>query len=274
MEVGQYGDEKQLNEYIKVKTMKQRKIEWLDITKNNAKLVEYHKKQLKETYKSTVAFCDWLESIDVINKDAELKIVDIGCGAGGNIAYMSKLYHNCDFLGIDLNPDVVKWGNEYFQNHGLNRCKLENGDIYKLKKRYIGKFDGLVSYQTLSYLPEYKTPLIKMMELKPKWIALTSLFFDGDVNCKIEIQDYTQPLADKPFRETYYNVYSLELIKKLLKEHGYINFKYKWFGIDVDLPQPNSKGMGTYTQKLADGRRIQRSGPVLMDWYFVYAEKL
>ena len=42
-----------------------------------------------------------------------------------------------------------------------------------------------------------------MMELNPTWIALTSLFFDGDVNCKIEVQDYTYPLGNKPYHEGY-----------------------------------------------------------------------
>lgn len=253
--------------------MEQRKTEWLDLTKNNKNLIDYHQKQLKETYKSTVTCCNWLESLNTINNNMKLKIIDIGCGAGGNISYMSKRYPNCNFLGVDLNPSVVKWGNDFFQKHNLNNCILEEGNLYKLKKQYIGEFDGLLSFQTLSYMPEYETPLIKMMELNPKWIALTSLFFDGDVNCKVEIQDYTQPLEDKPFREIYYNVYSLNLIKNLLEDHGYTNFKYKWFNIDTDLPVPKSKGMGTYTQKLIDGRRIQRSGPVLMDWYFIYAEK-
>lgn len=253
--------------------MTQRNTEWIDITNANIKLVEYHKKQLKETYRSTVVFCDWLESIGVINDNMKLKIADIGCGQGANIVYMAKRFRNCDFIGIDMNPHLVEWGNEYIKNHGLDRCILEKGNIYELKKSYIGLFDGLVSYQTLSWLPEYKTPLIKMMELEPKWIALTSLFFDGDVNCKIEIQDYTQPLAGKLFRETYYNICSLQLVKELFKEYGYENFRYKWFNIDIDLPKHDSKGMGTYTERLVDGRRIQISGPVLMNWYFIYVKK-
>ena len=31
--------------------------------------------------------------------------------------------------------------------------------------------------------------------------------------------------------------------------------------------------MQTYTETLQNGKRLQISGPLLMNWYFIYAEK-
>lgn len=245
----------------------------MDVSKNNSELIKYHQKQFIEPYRSTVAFCEWLESLGALNSNSKLKIVDMACGQGANIFYMKKRYPLCCFTGIELNPELVAWGNKHFHDNNIQDCKLEVGDLYNLNKNYVGKYDALVCYQTLSYLPEYEISLTKILNLQSKWIGLTSLFFDGKVNCKIEIQDYTKTLSDKPYKEIFYNIYSLYLVQKLFEKHGYKNFKYKWFEIDIDLPKPTTNRMGTYTEKLSNGKRIQISGPVLMNWYFIYAEK-
>jgi hypothetical protein len=186
---------------------------------------------------------------------------------------MAGRFTNSIFIGIELNPDLVKRGNDYFADFQQDNCYLVEDDLYSLGKEHVGKYDGIVSYQTLSWLPEYKTPIEKMVELKPKWIAITSLFFDGDVSCEIKVHDYTTPLSGKPYRESNYNVYSIPLLRKLFVNYGYSDFKYIPFAIDIDLPRPETKGMGTYTEKLQNGSRIQISGPILMSWYFIVAKR-
>ena len=41
------------------------------------------------------------------------------------------------------------------------------------------------------------------------------------------------------------------------------------FVIDVDLPVPESKQMGTYTLKDINGTRLQFSGPLFMPWKMI-----
>jgi hypothetical protein len=110
-----------------------------------------------------------------------------------------------------------------------------------------------------------------MTKLKPKWIALTSLFYDGPLSCTIEVQDYDSNL--QPCMKSFYNVYSLPLVKKILLELGYCNFQSTEFEINIDLPRPDRKGKGTYTERLQSGRRLQISGPLLMPWYFIAVKK-
>jgi SAM-dependent methyltransferase len=246
--------------------MKQRTTEWIEKVD-----FQYHERQFERPYRSTVIFCDWLEQIGYIRKDSCLRILDLGSGAGANIYYMSKRYPNSIFIGVDINYDLVMKGNEFFEKNAIKNCSLEQGDIYNLDKRYIGAFDGIISFQTLSWLPEFKEPIISMTKLNPKWIALTSLFYDGPLSCTIEVQDYDSNL--QPCMKSFYNVYSLPVVRKFLSELGYCKFKFTPFEIDIDLPKPDSKGRGTFTEKLQSGRRLQISGPLLMPWYFIAVKK-
>lgn len=249
---------------------KQRTTEWLEGVKNPS-CMQYHEKQFANPYRSTVAFCDFLEENDLIKPHTN--IIDMCAGQGANSYYMAKRYPHCHFDGIDINPMLVETGNEALAKLSQHNCALYQGDLYNLDTKYIGKYDGLVCYQTLSWLPEYKTPLEKMVELNTSWIAMTSLFFDGNLNCTIQVQDYNEPVAGKPYAEYYYNTYSLRLIEQFFNEHGYKKVIYQPFEIDIDLPNAMPTGKGTYTEKLVDGRRLQFSGPLLMNWYFVVAIK-
>lgn len=248
--------------------MEQRTAEWLDKTKVNK---EYHDRQFREPYRSTVAFCNWLETAGLVSSGSKLRIIDLGSGAGANIYYMSKRLANSSFLGVDLNANLVAQGNEFFQSNGIHNCRLEVGDIYNLDPKYESQFDGVVSYQTLSVLPDFKAPLDSMARLKAEWIAATALFYDGPVSCTVDITEYDSDL--EPNRSGFYNVYSLPVAKKHMQGNGYRDFLFTPFEIDVDLPKPSRGLMSTYTEKLADGRRLQRSGPLLMPWYFIAARR-
>lgn len=247
---------------------KEEKTAWLELVD---RYTEYHQRQLSSVYRSTVFFCDWLESLGFFTKKKENRLLDIGAGQGANLLYMSKRFKCSYFTGIEINADLVKHGNEYFSKIGQKNCILFEEDLYKLDKTHIGKYNGVISFQTLSWLPEYKTPIRKMVELKPEWIAISSLFFEGRSNCQIIVNDYTMPFRGKPYRQFYSNIYSIPLVKELFFELGYSNFKFIPFDIDIDLSKPETEGFGTYTERLEDGRRLQISGPLLMPWYFILA---
>jgi hypothetical protein len=65
----------------------------------------------------------------------------------------------------------------------------------------------------------------------------------------------------------------LQRTEELFAKEGYDRFDWTPFDIDIDLPKTDYKWMGTYTERLEDGRRLQRSGPILMPWHFVCAAR-
>lgn len=248
--------------------MQQRTAEWLDKSQINT---DYHERQFREPYRSTVAFCNWLESEGLLGRDSQVRILDLCAGAGANMAYMSGRYPGASFVGVDLNGDLVNQGNEFFERNGIRNCRLEVGNIYDLDRGYTSRFDGILSFQTLLVLPEFRAPLQAMADLDPGWIAVTSLFYDGQVSCAIEATEYDNEL--NPHRTSHYNVYSLPVVRKFLKENGYPGFSFTPFEIDIDLPKPTKQLMSTYTEKVGQGQRLQISGPLLMPWHFVAARK-
>lgn len=243
--------------------MQQRTTEWIEKVDLN-----YHSRQYATPFRSTVLFCEWLEKLNCLNADSKLQIADIGTGQGANIYHMSNKFRHCTYLGLDINTDLIETGNNFFKEKKIHNCRLEYGDIYNLDAKHISNFDGVVSYQTLSWLPGYEAPLKAMMKLNPEWIALTSLFYDGEADCHIDVKNF---IKDK---NSIYNIYSLPRIKEFLSRHGYSDIQTTPFNIDVDLAKPADKGMGTYTETLQSGDKIQIAGPLLMPWYFILARKL
>ena len=246
--------------------MTQRTEEWIE--KDNK---EYHARQFSKPYPSTVAFCDWLEKIGYIRPDSELRILDIGTGQGANIFYMGKRYPNCTFLGMDINDENISIGNQLLNRAGLSNCNLQVGDIYAIDEKHISAFDGVMSLQTLNWLPGFEEPLGCIANLRANWIALISLFYAGEVSCDISVKQYDKDLNSN--LDIHYNVYSLPVVERFMLVQDYGEFQFNKFEIDIDLPKPDSRLMTTYTETLEDGRRLQISGPLLMPWYFIGCQR-
>lgn len=86
-------------------------------------------------------------------------------------------------------------------------------------------------------------------KLKPKWIALSSLFYEGDITATVIIDEH------KGNRKSHYNVYSIPKLDRLSREFGYAITKVKKFFIDVDLPMPSDLDFCQLIRKLLSPKR-------------------
>jgi hypothetical protein len=166
--------------------MKQRIDEWTK-TYND----DYFNRQFTTPYRSTVKFCDWLEQLGVLHPDSQGNLLDMATGKGATLYYMKQRFPHYRYTGVDVNDDFVRQGNEFFTRNHIDGCTLEYGDLYNLNFDVLAnKFEGALMLQTLSWLPEAEGALDAIAKLNPQWMALTSLFYDGLVECKTEIQEY------------------------------------------------------------------------------------
>lgn len=175
-------------------------------------------------------------------------------------------------VGLDVSSKLIDLGNQLCESQKINNLLFEQGNCFSLEKR--SNVDGVISLQTLSWLTEYETPLREIMrKINPQWIALTSLFYEGDISCMIQLEEH------KEKRKYNYNIYSIPAVKRLCESEGYILTKIEPFIINIDIKKPQDIDyMGTYTKKIFkdddDGfERLQISGPLLMNWYMLMIEK-
>lgn len=241
--------------------------EWLAL---DEQLREFHMRQYEKPYRSTVKFLEYLQEKIGTNDN---KVLDLGCGAGAALGYLmndKKVFGGG--YGVDINEELVTIGNKILKERKVNNCELRVGDIFHLDKKDFGKLDGVISLQTFNILPDYIDVVRCMCELEPRWIAFSTLGFEGLIDYEVKVYDYTKD-KDGGYAQVFYNIYSLPRMKEYFDSLGYSRFDYKEFEIDIDLIQTNKMGRGTYTIKTEQGKRMQISGGIMMPWYFVFVEK-
>ena len=67
-------------------------------------------------------------------------------------------------------------------------------------------------------------------------------------------------------------MYSLQKYLDFMKLNGYKKSFVKKLLISKNIKAKNKKSMGTYTSTL-NGNKVQITGPIIQDWYFVISKK-
>jgi len=198
--------------------------------------------------------------------DKKLKILDASCGIAHLIYNLSSDYPNSTFYGIDQTPYLIDEAKKLCSNR--NNINLQVGDIYDLPKKFGKDFDVSISWKTISWLPHYDECLKSLVAVTRDHIFLSSLFYDGDIDFEIKVRQYKDLKSDESF-DLFYNVYSYPRFRDFVYKSGAKNVESYDFEIDVDIPKPPESQMGTYTQKMEDGKRLQISGPIIMSWKII-----
>lgn len=150
---------------------------------------------------------------------------------------------------------------------GAPNLSFRFGDLFDLERETA---DGVISLQTLSWLPSYEEAMREIAtKVSPRWIGLTSLFYQGEITAQTIIYEHLRN------RHINYNTYSLPRFSDYCESLGYRISSAIPFVFPFDLPTPADKNfMSTYTLK-SDERndRIQISGPMLMNWMTLILEK-
>ena len=226
---------------------------------------KFSTRQHYEIYDSTKKFISFVQSKLNLNKK---KIIDLGCGGAANTIYLAKKFKNSFFLGIDYNTQLINIGKKFLKkNKNLKNLELKK-DKWQNILRYKSKYDGILSFHTLSYLDIWYTESLKNIKKKNfNFVALSSLFYEGKVDYKIFVNDFSK----SEFTKSYYNIFSVTKIKKILKKNGYRKIFYKEFMIERNLKKPAHKGMGAYTLKLINKKKIVFSGGMYIPCGFILA---
>jgi len=232
---------------------------------------DYHKRQLKYPYQSTIELFRFANKYIEIKPDA--KLLDVCCGAGSASFYLAREFGVQSIIAADVNSELLDIGMQYAQINGLcSNIAFAKEDIYNLTP-YIRSltFDGVVLMQTLSWLKNWRKAIDEISKLNHGWLLLSSLFYEGriEVSNEVRVYDLNGILSNK----SPYNIYSIPITEAYLRGIGYKSVYWQRFNIGLDLYQKDTNRMGTYTVKTEDNLRLQFSGPLSMPWYFLLAQR-
>lgn len=151
---------------------------------------------------------------------------------------------------------------------------MEAGDWFCLSPKYRNCFSGVISSQVLSWLPEYEKPLEEIYKkVNPDWIAISSLFWEGNIDYIIQLKNYNDRTEKQQYSTVNYNVYSVSKIFELLRDYGYDKLIYKPFEIDIDINARDMSNLQYYTIKTEEGRRLAFNTCLYQPEGFIFASK-
>jgi SAM-dependent methyltransferase len=87
----------------------------------------------------------------------EANILDVGCGSGYNLKFLSQYFPN--IKGIDLSKDSIEYGERFL---GLKNIKL--GDAYNPEGKE-GTLDGILALDVLEHIKEDRQALERWLNL-------------------------------------------------------------------------------------------------------------
>jgi len=210
-----------------------------------------------------------LERLLTAHAIAPREIADIACGGGGSTFHLAQLYPRARYTLIDYNEDAIAMASQ--ATSGLD-ARCATGDIYDLKLE-TGAFDLVICWQTLSWIDEPARALAELVRIcKPGGRVFASSLFNlhHDVDVYSKVEDHTRPSSTQGLRYSY-NTYSLASVRRWIGA-AVSTLDIHAFEIPVDLPA-SGRGLGTYTERLVDGRRLQLSAGMLLNWGILELQK-
>lgn len=100
--------------------------------------------------------------------DASTRVLEIGCGEGGNLKPFARL--GCQVIGVDISPSRIRQASAFFSEEGLPGTFI-NKDIFKADE-LVGTFDLILIHDVIEHIP-FKKELLQRVRLflKPHGLA-------------------------------------------------------------------------------------------------------
>ena len=115
----------------------------------------------------------------VVSISPEFRVLEIGCGEGGNIEPFLDL--GCQCVGIDIDVVQLENAKKYLSSHpGFERVTFIANDINKVSSEDIGCFDLIILRDVIEHIPNQEQFL---HHLKDFMHAHTVVFFGFPVWC-------------------------------------------------------------------------------------------
>jgi len=230
--------------------------------------------QFKTVYQSTLAFEKFLK--EELKKN--ITVLDIGCGTGGTLSHYVKKYQDIKFIGLDYREKKIKEAKRLYKIHNITKNIefIKFNILNNIKNKKIQEPDGIISEKTFCTFKDILNPLKNLFKLKPKWIAINSLFYKGEMDVFIHIKE-TKRIYETSYKDNNpdgdFNIFSIDKLNRFLKKTNYKITKIHEFFPKKKIIS-KKKYRGTYTMQTEKNINTCFSGPVYLPWYFILIKKI
>lgn len=128
-----------------------------------------------QTHPRRLATLAWLHDMQPA-PPARCRVLELGCGKGGNLVPMACQYPDSRFLGVDLSTTAIEEGQQSIARLGLRNIELRRLDITQLSPDD-GQFDYIIAHGVYSWVPPHvraKMLSIFRRNLAPQGVAYVS----------------------------------------------------------------------------------------------------
>ncbi|MFP5471462.1 MAG: class I SAM-dependent methyltransferase [Bacteroidia bacterium] len=130
---------------------------------------KYFNEQIKTTARFVVPYIQKHKKID-----ASTKVLEIGCGEGGNLKPFLDL--GCTCVGVDLSLNKIELGKQFFSEfEHPSKPQLIVQDIYETNPQNFGKFDVIIMRDVIEHIHHQE----KFMGFVKQFLTDDGLFFLG-----------------------------------------------------------------------------------------------
>jgi 2-polyprenyl-3-methyl-5-hydroxy-6-metoxy-1,4-benzoquinol methylase len=122
---------------------------------------------------ATVAILYGLEPPDPFNA----RVLEVGCGAGGNLMAMTAATPGIRAVGVDLAAEPIAEAQTAAAEAGLANVEFRQADVRALTNRSLGEFDYIVAHGVYGWIPEdARDALLELIaaSLSPAGLAYVS----------------------------------------------------------------------------------------------------
>ena len=81
------------------------------------------------------------------------RVLDLACGPANQLAQIARLNPDCEFVGLDLSPEMLGKARELAASQQLSNITFAEGSITDLGQYGDGSFDAVMSTMALHHLP-------------------------------------------------------------------------------------------------------------------------
>ena len=223
--------------------------------------------QINKPYQSTIDFYTFTKKLKGFKPNTS--VLDAGAGIGNNTYYFANKEKTIKFYCGDYRKKNVSLGKKIFKN--IPNLSFHHLDILKKNNKLRNKFDGIISIHTMHCFKELEDPINNLCYLRPRWISLKTLAFNGDMDVLIHIRDYHDKMKDSD-PDGDFNIFSEKKIINLFKKHNYKTFIKEYFPKKKIINKSLNR-RGSYTIKTEFNKKSVFSGPVYLPWRLIFAER-